>query len=388
MIAAKPTTISVCLPSYNGGKYIAAAIESALAQLPDNGELIVCDDDSSDETASVVEGFARQDARLKFTTNIKRLGLFANYNKCLTQAQGDYIKPFAQDDLLCPQSLRRMSEALDSDPEIFLVSGAKKIIDGSGEQTEQITTFTNNTRIAGKDVIMAHLITLSNWVGEPSAVMFRAKSMGDRFDTSFYHYGDIDYWLRIVEHGSMLYLSEPVCAFRRHLDSTTNNNLKGMHFACDIYRLGAKYAHYLDELGESSDHFGERATEIIARHVDHLVRENGLTAKTMLAASDRTNHDPSLDNGELRTALFYAQRRVTGLLKELIATKNALEHKEAECHELFEAYNQLENSFSWRLTAPLRAVRAFLTAPPTERQPVAESNTTIDQCLSAKNTEV
>jgi glycosyltransferase involved in cell wall biosynthesis len=326
-----------------------------------NSELIICDDDSSDQTPNIIRKYADQDARIKFTANTKRLGLFENYNQCITQAKNQYIKPFAQDDLLCAGALTKMSAALDNNPHVRLVSGARQVINANGKETERIATFSKDTVLTGKEVTIAHLITLSNWVGEPSSVMFRADSKGKMFDPDFYHYGDIDYWLRILEGGSFFYLSEPVCAFRRHAKSTTSSNLNGLYFACDIFRLGAKYEHYLNELGESPEHFGQRATEVIARHIDHLVCNQSLTTEKMLAARPGlANYVPNPHESNLRTALFYAERRVTGLLKDLIAVNNKLEHKEDECRRLREAYNQLSNSLSWRLTAPLRNFRALL----------------------------
>jgi len=300
-----------------------------------------------------------QDNRVKFNVNSKRLGLFENYNECLSRAHGEFIKPFAQDDLLDPSMFEQMIQAYSIHKEIALVASARKWIDAQGRETKRIVRFPSDTVLAGEDVIMAHLIGLSNWIGEPSAVMFPATAIGDKFDTSFYHYGDIEYWFRILKNGSLLYLSEPLCSFRRHKESNTSANLTGLYFAADIFRLGAKYESYLRDLGETPEHFGKRAVEVIALHLDHLVSKEGLKIQDAMAARPRPQSKAvEAELTTFRKALFYSERRITGLLEELIASKNELEHKEGEIKRLWEALNQLTNSVSWKLTKPLRSVRA------------------------------
>ena len=58
--------------------------------------------------------------------------------------------------------------------------------------------------------------------------MFRAEQRGTGFDTTLFHYGDIEYWFRIVQNSKMLYLADELCGFRRHSKSATSRNLSGM----------------------------------------------------------------------------------------------------------------------------------------------------------------
>jgi len=355
--------VSICLPTYNGAKYLRQAIESALRQTYGDFELIICDDRSTDATYDIARQFAKLDSRIKLTKNDHRLGLFNNYNACLSKARGHYIKLFAQDDLFEPQMIQKMVARLESSPNVALVSCAKKIIDDEGKEVKVVSQFKSDQMLRGEDVIVSHLValgySLANWVGEPSTTMFRASDLGKKFDSKFYHYGDIDYWFRILENGYLHYLAEPLCSFRRHKESSTSSNLKGLYFASDICRLGTKYQKYFSELGETPEHFGKRAAEVIALNLDHLVRNEGLNLEEALAAGPSSLLPAGFEEmSHFREALFYSERRVTSLLEELIATQNELEHRQAECDRLWEAYNQLTNSVSWKLTAPLRNVRA------------------------------
>lgn len=350
--------VSVCLPNYNGASYLAGAIESVLKQSYTDFELLIGDDGSTDQSRAIISSYAAKDSRIVSWTNPERLGLFGNYNACMLKAQGTYIKPFAHDDLLEPNAIARLCAVLEGNPQVALVSSERRWIGSNGEEIEGTVHFVSDQYFRGKEVILANLITLSNWVGEPSAVMFRRRDLDGGFDQSLYHYGDIEMWFRLLTKGDLFYLASPVCRFRRHQQSNTTINLAGLYFAMDIFRIGTKYRDYIEELGESYEHFAARAAEKIALQMDHLVRTENLDLNTVVSARP-AGHEQFLqaDHAVLREALYGSVRRITSLLKELIQTQNELEHRQAECERLRAAVSQMSNSVSWRLTAPLRTVR-------------------------------
>src|SRR5262249_12556442 len=132
-------------------------------------------------------------------------------------------------------------------------------------------------------VILFNLIALNNWVGEPSTVMFRRDRIGTGFDTNFFHYGDIDYWFRVLAGSDFYYLSEVLCGFRRHSLSGTTQNHRSMLSALDLLRLGHKYGEVLGQLGESKDHFARRAVEVAALNLEHQINTQGLSIEEVVA---------------------------------------------------------------------------------------------------------
>ena len=351
--------VSICLPVYNGARYLASAIDCILAQTFEDFELLLADDCSTDESARIISDYGARDKRIVGWVNEKNLKLFGNYNYCLSKASGDYIKPFAQDDLLEPTALARMVAVLDANPSVALVTSSKRWIDGSGQTTKEIKRFKQDTRLNATDVILANLIVLNNWIGEPATTMFRREHAGTGFDERFYHWGDIDYWFRILQNGDLFVIGDTLCSFRMHEGSATAGNLSGLYYAADIVKMYQSWHRYLDQLGEDEAHFFARASEEIALHMDYLEREKGLNAAIVRSA--RGSHAGGLTEESLadfRIALYQAERRITSLMKELIATKNELEHRENECKELKAAINVMENSVSWKVTTPLRKVRS------------------------------
>jgi len=352
-------TVSICLPVYNGTNYLAKAIENVLGQTYEDFELLIANDCSTDETQDIIDRYARQDSRIKSWINEKNLKLFGNYNRCIEMASGQYIKLFAHDDLLEKEAITKMLAVLQERPEVSLVTCAKRWIDANDDEIEKVVRFKSDVRLKSKDVILSNLIVLNNWVGEPSAVMYRKEHAGEGFDTTLYHWGDIDYWFKILQHGDMYVLNEILCSFRLHAQSSTSASNSGLYVAADIVKMYHRWRSYLDELGESEDHFFRRATERIALHMDHLVRVEGLTAEQVRRANPTKQQEYGFDTvSDFREALFYAERRITTLMEELIATKNELEHRVGECKELKAAINVMENSVSWKLTSPLRTVRS------------------------------
>lgn len=371
MIPASSTpVVSVCLPVYNGIKYLEQAINSVLWQSESDLELIIADDDSLDGSWDLIKKMAAQDKRIVPWRNDKRLGLFANYNACIEAARGKYIKLFAQDDLLAPQALEQMLAAFAANDNIALVVSAKRWISESNEVLSEVSTFQEDTRVAGADVVLYNLIRLTNWVGEPSTAMFPREFAGSGFDTDFFHYGDLEYWFRILSAGDLYYLHTPLAHFRRHTDSATTINLRGMYFAMDILRLGEKYRRVLEDLGESHEHFLRRAMEEIALHVDHLVTKDGLTPQELLYmdasrikgarqtdSGESASAENSYDANSFRLLAFHALRALTATIAEL---------DDLKCHrkidrDIFESeITNIKKSTSWKLTAPLRSVTSAL----------------------------
>lgn len=352
--------VSILLPVYNGEAYLEEALTSALSQTFSDFELIVCDDVSKDGSQAVVERFAKQDARIKFVKNLENQGLFANYNRCLGMASGKYIKPFAQDDILAPLALEKMHALLDGDESIALVSSACNVVDGQGQTSKTRSTFPKSTRVKGKDAVLYNLLALTNWIGEPSTVMYRAQFTGTGFDTNHFHYGDLDFWLRILLNGDYYFLSEPLASFRRHQESATNKNLTGLLFALDTVRLAKDYANILAESGVSEQLYMRCVAEYAALQVDELVRNNGLKVEEVIAAA-RKGSRIGLSGQDEAISLrmmdafaelsFHTLRCLTHTLRNLSDVQCRLQ---SDKDYLSRRLEHMEQSTSWRLTAPIR----------------------------------
>ena len=100
--------VSVCIPVYNGERFIAEAISSILSQTYSAIELIISDDNSSDHTIAIAQSFQTQTSIPINILTHQNLGLAENSNFCINQSQGKYIKFVYQDDILMPNCIEKM----------------------------------------------------------------------------------------------------------------------------------------------------------------------------------------------------------------------------------------------------------------------------------------
>lgn len=209
--------VSVCIPSFRGASHIAAAIESVLEQSHADFELLIVDDNSSDETVAIVQRY--QDPRIRLLQNCVNLGPEGNWNRCLDEAQGKYIKLLPQDDLLAVDCLARQAAMLDQDSlqSIALVFCSRTIVDTDGRQIMSRSYSSARTGVISSKKLIRHCLRRgTNLIGEPGSVMFRrqlAKTVG-HFDASIAYVLDLDYWFRLLLEGDAYYIAEDLASFR------------------------------------------------------------------------------------------------------------------------------------------------------------------------------
>ena len=99
--------ISVCLPVYNGERFIVEQLKSILQQIGDQAEIIITDDCSTDSSVELINMI--DDDRISVYKNASNLGLYRTIETTLEKARGDIIFLSDQDDLWLPN---RVSTAL------------------------------------------------------------------------------------------------------------------------------------------------------------------------------------------------------------------------------------------------------------------------------------
>ena len=111
-----PPLVSVLITVYNREKYVAAAIESVLAQTLSNFELIIVDDGSKDRSVEIARRYEK-DTRVRVHVNERNLGDYPNRNRAASLARGKYLKYVDADDLIYPHCLEMMVEGMEAFPE-------------------------------------------------------------------------------------------------------------------------------------------------------------------------------------------------------------------------------------------------------------------------------
>ena len=244
--------VTVFIPTYNYARYLTETIDSVLSQDFEDFELIISDDCSSDNTAEICLRYVEQDSRIRFIRQDKNLGMVENWNWCMEQAKGLFLKPMLADDKFNrPYALSRMVDVMDSDPSLSLVTSARQLIDTNSNPMEVLGFGIKKNRVfAGKSVRSRCLLRDINLIGEPTAVLFRRADSRRGFDTSYKQLVDLEMWLHLLMKGRVFYFSEPLCCFRRHeLQQTEVNRHGGVRhhefWTLYIYLEGWMMRHFL-----------------------------------------------------------------------------------------------------------------------------------------------
>ena len=242
MTLSNMPNLSVCIPTFNCAEYLRHAVESVLVQSYQNLEIVIVDNCSTDHTVTLVEELIKKSSgNIRFYKNDRNIGLVGNLNRCLEYAQGTYIKFLMADDLLLPGCLEQMAIGLDTYKSVTLVASGRLIIDEHGCKLT-ISRYSNtNIVVHGKQVITECLFG-SNYIGEPTAVMFRKSDLKGRFREDLPQVVDMDMWFRLLEEGDLLYMGEPLCAIRQHAGQMTHANIQAGALVEDNIKILEAYA--------------------------------------------------------------------------------------------------------------------------------------------------
>jgi glycosyltransferase involved in cell wall biosynthesis len=230
------------MPVYNHAEFLPEAIESILSQTFSDYELLIIDDHSTDEPAEVIRRYAAGDARIRFKINSNNIGMVPNWNLCLSEAAGKYIKPVFSDDILSsPDALRLMSERLDADRGISLVGSARNFIDAGSRVTRVLAPLKGVGVAPGEKIINRCLYEQNNLIGEPTAVMFRKEDARRGFLPYYQQMVDLEMWLHLLEHRKFAFIDQPLCSFRIHPAQQTERNSNSLAAVDDFFHLCNEY---------------------------------------------------------------------------------------------------------------------------------------------------
>jgi len=210
--------VSIVIPCYRQAHFLAAAVDSALAQDYAALEVVVVDDGSPDETGRIAASYAARDPRVRWVAQPNR-GLARARNAGLDASTGDYVVFLDADDLLLPGAIAAGVCALERNPQCAFAQGAFEVIDAAG-------------RLTGEEMDAPHgagdeyeLLLRSNWIWVPAAVMFR-RSVFSRvapFDPRVDAAADLEMYLRLARQYPVHRHATLVARYRRHAASMSTD---------------------------------------------------------------------------------------------------------------------------------------------------------------------
>lgn len=406
-------TVSICLPVYNGSKFLAKALDSAIGQTYQDFEILIGNNCSTDGTQAIIDSYTEKDERIKGWINEKNLMVFGNYNRCIDRASGKYIKLFAHDDLFHPTLLARMVDVLEKNADVSLVACARKWIDADDNVIEAesaaaakiMKPFPQDTQITAAQAITQTLLDVMNWLGEPCSQMFRRTDANGGYDVSFKQIGDLEYAYRLLQNGDYYFLAEDLCYFRRHAESWSQARSFDLSAYLDWFLLAAKYQKYLVDAEIDLNQYCLTLVRALTQNVEYEMQSAGRTTEEerlklmheLLAMAPLSffqyekdqrrdlptelggmavpafvrcvalEADLSLQRKEAKkmslessAANRAAHEAKQGLTQEIESLKKSVEQKDKEISELRTLLDDMGSSVSWKVTAPLRKIKSRL----------------------------
>jgi glycosyltransferase involved in cell wall biosynthesis len=210
--------VSIIVPTYNRAHLVTETIDSILAQTFKDFELIVVDNESTDNTEEVIKSYT--DRRIKYFRHQNNGVVAVNRNYGISKANGEYIAFCDDDDLWMPEKLERQVKLLDLNKELGLVYSDCYLIDENGN-LERDTLLTWLKLLRGN--VFDKLFQF-NFIPMLTVIVRReVLSKVGGFNPKYIIAQDHDLWLRIAEHYPIDFTEEPLAKYRIHGGSASRN---------------------------------------------------------------------------------------------------------------------------------------------------------------------
>jgi glycosyltransferase involved in cell wall biosynthesis len=221
--------LSVCIPVYNGGKYIAEAVRSALAQDHPSFEVLVCDNHSSDDTLEILAGF--EDPRLSIRTYERHVGMAENWTRTAGSARGHYILMLSADDCLMPGALAHLVQPLSADSSLDLVLGQPTHLDESDDRSFGVAM---KRFPAGLVADLERFAIDHTPAININAILFRRELVSFAQEAGLVC--DLDLLLRLGKRGCRAHaLADLVVAYREHPEALSADRTRMWRETLDCY---------------------------------------------------------------------------------------------------------------------------------------------------------
>lgn len=220
--------ISIIMPTYNCGRFIAESINSVLAQTHTNWELLIVDDCSADNTAEVVASF--KDPRIHYQRNERNFGAAVTRNTALRLVKGKYIAFLDSDDLWLPEKLERQIAFMEKMGYAFTYHEYTEI----DEDSMPLGIY-----VSGKKHVRPFDMYSCCWPGCLS-VMYDAEVVGLIQIPDIKKNNDSAMWLQAIKKADCYLLPENLALYRRRKGSITPTSVwKKISWHYVLFRDGA-----------------------------------------------------------------------------------------------------------------------------------------------------
>ncbi len=224
----KKPLVSILIPTYNRRNSVVKSIESALSQTYDNIEIIISDSGSTDGTLDKINE--------KFPASVENniikifkpeegitFQMFENWNNCMKQAKGKYLKFIFSDDYIDKNFLEDGIKFLEDNEDIAMLATTMKMIDSNGETI--CFHRRNSEGLYDGNKMITRSLKRRNVIGAPTNSIYRHSTVKDRnieFINNPVHL-DWIFEIDLIRDNLYYYIDKPLAYFLSDSDNVTNS---------------------------------------------------------------------------------------------------------------------------------------------------------------------
>lgn len=209
--------VSVVVPAFNNASYIAATVDSILAQTYTDYELLIADHSSTDGTWEILQAYA-DDPRVRLQRTMAGGGAKRNWNAVSQASTGEMLKLVCGDDLIRPTMLAEQVAAFDAGgSDVVLVASRRDLVDANGKVFVRARGLAGmKTRRSGAQALRKTVLSGGNVFGEPACVLLRRDALvrAGWWDDAEPYYIDAGTYARVLIQGDFIPVDKSLAAFR------------------------------------------------------------------------------------------------------------------------------------------------------------------------------
>jgi glycosyltransferase involved in cell wall biosynthesis len=215
-------TVSVIIPCYNQGRFLAEAVASVQAQTYPHWECLIINDGSTDETAKVGAALADADSKVRVINQANR-GLAGARNRGLAEAKGQFIQFLDADDVIKPTKLEQQVRAARGSGDLAVVYSDYSLAAQESVELE-LPASGLRRRFRTENPVRELALDWETRLSVPcNCFLFDARFFTEydiRFDEALPNHEDWDCWVRILSlKPSLYYVDSQLAVYRQHRES-------------------------------------------------------------------------------------------------------------------------------------------------------------------------
>ena len=222
--------VSIITPCYNSEKFLDECISSVLNQTYQNWEMLIVDDNSSDNSSILINSYSKKDERIKPHYLNDNIGPAMARNKAISKAKGKYLAFLDSDDVWLPKKLEVQTNFMKKNNCAFVFSSYSVISDDDKLKYTISVPETITYKKYLKNTIIGCLTVMLDKEKFKKIEMPNLRSSHD-----------MALWLNLLKQEKYAYgIQQKLAIYRDHKSSNTSNKFKAAYDVWNVYRKHEK----------------------------------------------------------------------------------------------------------------------------------------------------